>query len=139
VPVPEVLAWSLEAESNSVGAEYMVMEAAPGVPLKDVWNQMTGLQHIQCIQSIGKVAKELCSLNFTEFGSLYFNDPEKPAGAIPLDKTYCIGPNCARQHWGYDGENAVRSNMLEERQGPCKSSFQQVACRWHTKPPKGVT
>jgi hypothetical protein len=139
VPVPKVLAWSVEAEGSSVGAEYMVTEAVPGVLLKDVWSQMTGLQHIQCIQSIGKVAKELCSLIFTELGSLYFNDPDRPVGAIPLDETYCIGPNCARQHWGYDEDKAVRSNILEGRQGPCKSSLQQDACRRHTESVKGMT
>lgn len=122
VPVPRILAWSAEAETNSVGAEYMVMEAAPGVPLNDLWGQMTNLQHIECIESIGRIAKELCSLEFANFGSLYFNGPDRPVGAVPLDEQYCIGPNCARQHWGYGQVKHTQSTVLEGRQGPCESS-----------------
>ncbi|THX69793.1 hypothetical protein D6D08_05922 [Aureobasidium pullulans] len=118
VPVPKILAWSAEAETNSVGAEYMVMEAAPGVPLNDLWGQMTNLQHIECIESIGRITKELCSLKFANFGSLYFNGLDRPVGAVPLDEKYCIGPNCARQHWGYGQVKHTQSIVLEGRQGP---------------------
>lgn len=40
----------------------MVMEAVSWVSLKDVRSQMTGSQHIECVQSIGTVAKELSCL-----------------------------------------------------------------------------
>lgn len=122
VPVPKVLAWSTETESSSVGAEYMITDAAPGVPLKDVWNQMTGLQHIECIRSIASIAKELCGLEFTTLGSLYLDTPNKPPGCIPLDGKYCVGPHCARQHWGYDGVGKRKElDTSEGCQGPCKS------------------
>jgi hypothetical protein len=58
------------------------MEAAPGISLENIWNQTTGVQHIQCIQSMGKIAQELCSLDSANFGSLYFDTPGKPAGSI---------------------------------------------------------
>ncbi|WPG98766.1 Hypothetical protein R9X50_00156200 [Acrodontium crateriforme] len=99
VPVPRVLAWSSTID-NVVGAEYMIMDAMPGVLLKDVWNTMTASQHIRCIQSLGYLTKELCSLDFPHYGSLYLN-ADRPKGAIILNDTYCIGPLCARQHWGY--------------------------------------
>jgi hypothetical protein len=63
VAVPNILAWSVEAESNSVGFEYLVMEAAPGISLIHIWNRMTGVQHIQCIQSIGKMAQSCVVLS----------------------------------------------------------------------------
>ncbi|KAK6001278.1 hypothetical protein QM012_002609 [Aureobasidium pullulans] len=123
VPVPKVLAWSVDSKTNSVGAEYMVMEAANGVPLSSVWNQMTGSQHIACIESIGKLAKQLCSLEFADFGSLYFDGPDRPAGAISHDERYCIGPHCARQHWGYGHKKDARSTMLEG----CQGSWRDIA------------
>jgi hypothetical protein len=119
----------VDAETNSVGAEYMVMEVALGVPLDSLWNKMDKSQQVKCTYSIRKMAKELYSLEFFSFGSLYFNTPERPAGAIPLDKWYCIGPNCARQHWGYDQEKGVHSDMLEGHQGPCKSTGSQITYR----------
>jgi hypothetical protein len=117
----------------------MVMEAVPGVPLNDVWSRMTSLQHIECIESIGKISKELCSLEFANFGSLYFETPDRPAGAVSLDVNYCIGPNCARQHWGYGQEKGARSTMLEGHQGPCESSPVIAVLHPHAESPKGMT
>jgi len=121
IPVPNVLAWSVETETGPVGAEYMIMDAVPGVPLKDVWSQMTGLQHIQCIESLGKIAKELCSLDFAAFGSLYLNTANMPTEADPLDGKYCIGPHCARQHWGCGVDKSGAFSVPRGCQGPCES------------------
>ncbi|RDL37365.1 uncharacterized protein BP5553_04798 [Venustampulla echinocandica] len=38
-PVPEIFAWSSDA-SNPVGAEFIIMEKAPGVQLFEVWDAM---------------------------------------------------------------------------------------------------
>jgi hypothetical protein len=138
VPVPKVLAWSVQAKTNSVGAEYMVMEAAPGVPLYDVWSRMSGLQQAQCKASLARIVKEMYSLDFAVFGSLYFNTPDRPAGAIPLDAAFCIGPNCARQHWGYDQEKAAHMSTLEGRQGPCKLDLPHITHLSYSKSRKGV-
>ena len=139
MPVPKILAWSVDADTNPVGAEYMVMEAVSGVPLQSLWSRMNGLQHIQCIVSIGKLAKDLYSLEFVNFGSLYFDTRDRPAGAISLGQKYCIGPNCARQHWGYNQAAAVRYNVVEGRQGPCKSACSQIVLLSQTEPPQGMT
>jgi hypothetical protein len=128
----------VEAESNSVRAEYMVTEAVPGVLLKDIWDRMAGLQHIDCIQSLGKIVEEFYSLDFESFGSLYFNTPDGPADSIPLDEEYCIGPNCARQHWGYYQEKAVSSSVLTRCQGPCKSIYLEDALQCHAEPLEGM-
>lgn len=88
---------------------------------------MTGLQHLECIESLGKVAKELCRLDFTAFGSLYLSASSSPKGALPLDDRFCIGPHSGRQHWGADVDNLGRLNMSGNLQGPCKSEqFQTV-------------
>jgi hypothetical protein len=138
VPVPKVLTWNVEAETNTVGAEYMVKEAAPGVLLENVWNQMNLIQRMQCNESLKRIAEGLYSLEFADFGSLYFNTPERPAGAIPLDEKYCIVPNCARQHWGIDHEKIVHSNTLEGHQGPCESTRLQIGCQPCPESSKGM-
>lgn len=73
VPVPKVLAWSSKPDSDSVGAEYIIMEHIPGVALNEVWSQMTRIQNIDFIEGLGSLAKELCALNFGALGSLYLN------------------------------------------------------------------
>lgn len=138
VPVPKVLAWNVEAESNAVGAEYIVMEVAPGVLLENIWNEMNGVWRMQCNESLQRIAKELYSLEFADFGSLYFNTSERPAGAISLDEKYCIGPNCARQHWGIDHEEIVHSSTLEGHQGPCESTRLQVGYQPCSESSKGM-
>lgn len=74
---------------------------------------MNGLQYLECAQSLEWIAEELYSLEFADFGSLYFNTPGRPAGAIPLDEKYCIGPNCAREYWSHDHVEAVHSGTPE--------------------------
>ena len=116
-----MLTWSVGSGTDPVGAEYMIIDAVPGVPLKDVWSGMTSLQHIECIESIAKLAKELCSLEFAAFGSLYLNTPAKPTGTIPLDKKYRIGPHCAPQIWGYNSVRRTKElQMPTGSQGPYK-------------------
>lgn len=41
VPVPNILGWSARAESTPVGAEYILMEKAPGLRLDSLWEQMS--------------------------------------------------------------------------------------------------
>jgi len=99
----------------------MIMDAVPGVALNAVWGQMSGVQHLQCIQSISKVAQALCRLDFPAFGSLYFNTADRPTRALPLDDKYCLGPVCAPQHWGLGvGKSGIRKEGGEFL-GPCTS------------------
>jgi hypothetical protein len=120
VPVPQVLAWSSKSGSGSVGIEYIIMEHVSGVALKDTWTQMTELQHIEFIESIGRFVKELCTLNFRAFGSLYLNTADKPSGAHTIDDEYCIGPHCGRQFWGYNDDLATQVALPLGFQGPCE-------------------
>ncbi|KAK4553092.1 hypothetical protein LTR86_009819 [Recurvomyces mirabilis] len=118
VPVPQVLAWSSRPESGTVGTEYVIMEHMSGVALHDIWSQMTGVQHIELVSSVGELAKELCALDFRAFGSLYFNASDKPAGALPLDEEFCIGPHCGRHLWGYNDDQMAQTAVPLGLQGP---------------------
>ncbi|WPH00052.1 Hypothetical protein R9X50_00287500 [Acrodontium crateriforme] len=93
VPVPRVLSWNSNPESGLVGIEYIIMEHVSGVALKDVWGQMTELQHIEVIESLG---------NLTH----------------PVDEDYCIGPHCGRQFWGYDDDQTTKATVPFGFQGP---------------------
>ena len=99
------------------------------MPLKDVWSQVSGLQHIECIDSLGKIAKELCNLEFAAFGSLYLNTANKPMEALPVDGKYCIGPHCTRQHWGCGAGKSGALSVPGERPGPCESPCRDATSR----------
>ncbi|KAI6901118.1 hypothetical protein KC334_g8287, partial [Hortaea werneckii] len=118
VPVPQVLAWSSKPESDSVGIEYIMMEHVSGVALKDIWGQMTELQHILIIESVGKLVKELCALDFGALGSLYLNTADKPLGTLPVDEEYCVGPHCGRHLWGYHDDHTTKAAVPTGLQGP---------------------
>lgn len=120
VPVPRVLAWSSKPESDSVGIEYIIMEHVSGVALKDIWGQMTELQHILIIESVGKLLKELCALDFGALGSLYLNTADKPSGTLLVDEEYCLGPHCGRHLWGYQDDHTTKAAVPTGLQGPCK-------------------
>lgn len=120
VPVPQVLSWSSKPESSRVGTEYIIMEHLSGIALKDVWGQMTELQHIEFIQSIGQMMKELCALDFGALGSLYLNTADQPARTHPIDDNFCIGPHCGRQFWGYNDDVTTQVAAPSGYQGPCR-------------------
>jgi hypothetical protein len=46
VPVPRVISWSSD-NSTAVGAEYIIMEKANGVPLFQEWGSMTEFERLQ--------------------------------------------------------------------------------------------
>ena len=39
-PAPEVYSWSSRSNDNLVGAEYIIMEKAHGIPLVAVWDDL---------------------------------------------------------------------------------------------------
>lgn len=73
------------------------MEHIPGVALNEIWSQMTKLQHIDLIERMGGLAKELCALEFCAFGCLYLNTAGNPSDTHPVGEEYCIGPHCGKQ------------------------------------------
>ncbi|PKX93375.1 uncharacterized protein P174DRAFT_513766 [Aspergillus novofumigatus IBT 16806] len=66
--VPEVLAWGSDA-TNPVGAEYIIMEMIPGVPLaEEQWKTMSALDRYRVIDRIVEMEKELGNLQFPAYG-----------------------------------------------------------------------
>ncbi|GLB12524.1 hypothetical protein AtubIFM57258_010206 [Aspergillus tubingensis] len=104
IPVPRVLSWSSD-RSNSVGAEYIVMEKATGVPLFRVWGDMTEFEKLQLIQNLTKLEAQLSVIRFPAYGGLYLRDhpqSSKPQCLLLDDdvdrsQSFCIGTSPDRQ------------------------------------------
>jgi hypothetical protein len=124
-PVPRVLAWSSKVEDNPVGAEYIIMEKAPGIGLERAWPTMKIKDRITVVKAIAAFQKTWTSVSFKRFGSLYYSkDLEAPARGEPLyvnsdgvditDDEFAVGPSMGRE-WIDDGRASV-----EMERGPCE-------------------
>ncbi|CRG88085.1 hypothetical protein PISL3812_05112 [Talaromyces islandicus] len=58
VPVPRVLSWSPH-NSNTVGAEYVIMEKAMGIPLFERWGKMAEIEKLGLIKSLAQLEAQL--------------------------------------------------------------------------------
>ncbi|KAJ5936044.1 hypothetical protein N7454_005342 [Penicillium verhagenii] len=100
IPVPRVLSWS-SRNSNAVGAEYIIMEKAAGVPLFQVWGTMTEFDQLQLIRNLTQIEAQLSAIRFPAYGGLYLRtDIEQPNKPLDdeLDPSFCIGPSCHRRY-----------------------------------------
>ncbi|KAJ9205852.1 hypothetical protein DTO164E3_1105 [Paecilomyces variotii] len=83
LPVPEVLAWNSAVDStNRVGAEYIIMEHAPGKNLADVWTDMDLEHKVQTMEDIVAIQHKLLSLKFSKYGCLFYRK-DAPPGSCP--------------------------------------------------------
>ncbi|KAI1949824.1 hypothetical protein LOZ57_002302 [Ophidiomyces ophidiicola] len=105
IPVPHVLAWCSNS-SNAVGAEYIIMEKAAGVPLFQVWGSMAEFDQLQLIRNLTQIEAQLSAIHFPAYGGLYLRadieQPNKPLDG--LDPSFCIGPSCDR---GYNPDPSL--------------------------------
>ena len=135
--IPRAIAWGSKAEDDSIGTDYIIMEHVSGVALNEIWSQMTEVQHIDFIERLGRLAKELCTLEFNAFDSLYLNTADKPSNTHAIDEEYCIGPHCGRQFWGYNDDQTTQAAVTLGLQGPCKSQIQLRFMSMLADPSKG--
>ncbi|KAJ9293225.1 hypothetical protein DTO271G3_7948 [Paecilomyces variotii] len=73
IRVPKVLAWSSRSD-NPIGAEYIIMEKIPGIPLTERWETMNLLECYKIIDQIVDMEKELENLRYPAYGSIYLRD-----------------------------------------------------------------
>ncbi|KAI4166572.1 MAG: hypothetical protein LQ343_007942 [Gyalolechia ehrenbergii] len=100
IPVPKILAWNADS-SNPVGAEYIIMEKAAGIQLFKVWADIPMDHRIQLIENLIEFERQLASIGFPAYGSLYFRQSiTKTSERSLLDssvdptESFCIGPQC---------------------------------------------
>ncbi|GME52246.1 hypothetical protein PMIN01_08113, partial [Neofusicoccum parvum] len=109
IPVPKILTWNADS-SNPVGAEYIIMEKAPGCQLVKKWGEMEDYSHIIFIKNLCRIEAELAAIALPANGSLYLRESMKDCDkyeplAPEMDPfgRFCIGPSCERAWFG-DGE-----------------------------------
>ncbi|GFF69840.1 hypothetical protein IFM47457_02487 [Aspergillus lentulus] len=123
IPVPRVLDWHNDAADadNLIGTEYIIMDHAAGVPLREKWHEMTGDQQVRCIHAIYRTIKEAVDLEFPAFGSIYFNNTLDSQYSKYLDDDFCIGPHCSTRYWDCNpGEDRYHDNA-KPNHGPWTS------------------
>lgn len=121
VPLPTILDWSDDATNNIIGSEYIIMEHAPGVPLREKWHEMAGDERVRCIDVINRRMKEIVDLEFPAFGSIYFTDaPFDSSSKLSLDEDFCIGPHCNPRYWDCHVSERRYYHYTKPNHGPCK-------------------
>lgn len=109
------------------------MEKVSGMPLAERWETMSPLERYQVIDQIVDMEKELESLEFPAYGSIYLQDEvQNGLQSYPLPSVhdpaqlFCIGPSCNRGSWHGDAGTSIRYA------GPCESSnTYQSVCLAH--------
>ncbi|KAG9002364.1 Phosphotransferase enzyme [Tulasnella sp. JGI-2019a] len=82
LPVPKVLGWSANAEENAVGAEYILMERAEGVPIADRWEELGLGGQLIFSRNLLRVQNRMLVTTFGANGSLYYQQD------VPKDDQY---------------------------------------------------
>ena len=131
-PIPKVLAWNSKPHENPVGAEYIIMEKAPGIELEYVWPSLDIKDRLVIVKTIATFQKAWTSVSFKKFGSLYYKSDLKEVvqdgtlytnadGNDIMDENFAIGPSTGREMID-NGRRAVNFDR-----GPCKIA----AFRYH--------
>ncbi|KAF2247950.1 hypothetical protein BU26DRAFT_519748 [Trematosphaeria pertusa] len=127
LPVPEVYSYSATAESP-VGAEYILMERAPGICLASRWLDLQDLEIRRLAHSFVELEKRLFQIPFSATGSLYFKKDIPYGLQAPLyreERTaeadrFCIGPIADYMFW-YGKRTGLKLNR-----GPWKSHVEYL-------------
>jgi hypothetical protein len=124
LPVPNVITWSSRAAENNVGAEYIIMDMADGVPLSSVWGKLDPRRKKNVVNSLVNIESGLLKAKFSHYGGLYYKsdipaDQQAPtlfaAGYrnTAAEAKFCIGPSPDRAF--YEDERV----QLDIHRGPC--------------------
>ncbi|KAE8316763.1 phosphotransferase enzyme family protein [Aspergillus transmontanensis] len=101
IPAPRVFSWSSD-DSNPVGAEYVIMEKATGVPLFTQWGKMAEIDKLKLIRNLTKLEAQLAAVRFSAYGGLYRRADvsrlqcQELGGSIDPFNMFCVGPSCDR-------------------------------------------
>ncbi|OAX77680.1 hypothetical protein ACJ72_08018 [Emergomyces africanus] len=115
IPVPRVLAWS-NNKDQSVEAEYIIMEMAPGEELGKSWMSMDISERVNIVSQLANIQARACSIDFKSYGSLYYRGDIDGCLDIPgISDRFCIGPSAAMSFWEAERE------AMDKYRGPWTS------------------
>lgn len=86
IPVPRVYGYS-SSEGDPVGAEYIVMEKAPGVGLETRWLSMSKRERHKLASSFVEIETKFIDIPFRSVGSIYFKRDVPSGFQAPLHAT----------------------------------------------------
>ena len=97
------------------------MDYAEGVQLGHRWDTMSPREHLLCVKSLTLIVKDLYSLQFPAYGSIYFDDaPVDKKHRIPLIGGFFIGPSLSHKYWPEcDPGQARWYQRRQPNRGPC--------------------
>ncbi|TAQ88177.1 hypothetical protein B7494_g3491 [Chlorociboria aeruginascens] len=109
IPTPRIIAWSAHRD-NPVGAEYLLEEKAPGVPLGNLWVQWPMKFKLQMISQVVEVERRLASTKFRNSGCIYFKGDIQEGMSIHTTSTssplqplvlerFTLGPLVSSGQW----------------------------------------
>ncbi|KAJ9196693.1 hypothetical protein DTO164E3_6223 [Paecilomyces variotii] len=109
IPIPRVLSWSSDC-TNPVGAEYIIMEKAAGVPLFRRWANMKEIEKLELIKNLTKFEAQLSAIRFPAYGGLCLRADASVLKfhyylldeSIDPSSSFCIGPSCDRSFLNQD-------------------------------------
>lgn len=124
--VPQVLSWSSQASDTPVGAEYIIMDIANGVELRQVWHDLTNYQKLKVVQAwVDFESKVLKAFSGGGYGSLYHRN-DLPADLSrnifidgERDENFVLGPSTVRSSF-WEDECGPETDIKRDH-GPCKS------------------
>ncbi|KAK2760891.1 hypothetical protein FQN54_002131 [Arachnomyces sp. PD_36] len=114
IPVPQVFAWSSDKD-QPVGAEYIIMEKAPGQELWKSWPSMDVSEKVDVVSQLAKIQAKVCSVDFKYYGSLYYRGTDDHQHIPGVPSRFCIGPSSAIQFWEAD------RTAIDKYRGPWSS------------------
>ncbi len=121
--MPKVYAWSANAQDNTVGAEYIIMQKAPGIQLEHAWSKMDLEDRLEVVKQTVRYQSKWMSASFKQFGSLYYAEDVTRHDQNPLysdehgtpiqNRRFAVGPSTGREYY-----DAGRASIHYDR-GPC--------------------
>lgn len=115
VPVPKVLASCSRSGESQLGAEYIVMEKAPGLELGQIWDKLKAREKLAIVKQIASINSSLAQSRFPCYGALYRRHDIGLSESMAIDNEFAIGPTVSRA-WFDD-----RRGEVDTPRGPCMS------------------
>ncbi|EFE43081.1 hypothetical protein TRV_02162 [Trichophyton verrucosum HKI 0517] len=94
----------VNASKSKVGAEYIIMEKAPGAQLSKFWDNMNVIQKSKIVENIVLFEKSLALNPFSAYGSLYYSDCDTTEGFT--ESGFTVGPTNNRKYFD-DGRHSL--------------------------------
>ncbi|KAI0999343.1 hypothetical protein K3495_g8853 [Podosphaera aphanis] len=118
IPIPKIIDWN-DDPLNPIGSEYIIMEHCTGTLLHQRWPTMDIRQQIKCMEAIYQIVKEMASIKFPVYGSLYCDSSSLgPMSRYKAKQGLFIGPNCSNIYWDCNIREPRYYYYVRPNQGP---------------------